>query len=181
MVFVGGSSCWWWPHPVFFCPQRKSRRYYPTRLAITLATGVTSSPAGGLASSGDSGFIVVETNYRIYAYTSTCPQGSLVSLSLCEEPSSSWPSDHLKVRHVVELCLGGHHGNDEEDTKMWSRGLSPVWPVVFIKRGRAARPCRRTQEMGFRTSTMRTIREDHERPNSRGVRVVQEQIKTSWR
>lgn len=67
--------------PSAFSPQRKSRRYYPTRLAITLATGVTSSslhtPAAGPApgsgpgpGSADSGFIVVETNYRIYAYTS---------------------------------------------------------------------------------------------------------------
>uniref|UniRef100_A0A3B4XU87 General transcription factor IIH subunit 4 n=1 Tax=Seriola lalandi dorsalis TaxID=1841481 RepID=A0A3B4XU87_SERLL len=43
-----------------FRQQRKSRRYYPTRLAITLAAGVTTN----------AGFIVVETNYRIYAYTS---------------------------------------------------------------------------------------------------------------
>lgn len=61
--------------PSAFSPQRKSRRYYPTRLAITLATGVTGSslhtPAPGSGpGSADSGFIVVETNYRIYAYTS---------------------------------------------------------------------------------------------------------------
>ena len=68
-------------HPSVFSPQRKSRRYYPTRLAITLATGVTSNslhtPAAGPGpgtgpgpGSADAGFIVVETNYRIYAYTS---------------------------------------------------------------------------------------------------------------
>lgn len=74
--------------PPVFSPQRKSRRYYPTRLAITLATGVTSSslhtpaagptPDAGFGSgSGDAGFIVVETNYRIYAYTSRSePSGS---------------------------------------------------------------------------------------------------------
>ncbi|KAG9333509.1 hypothetical protein JZ751_011436 [Albula glossodonta] len=55
--------------------RRKSRRYYPTRLAITLAAGVNanSTPSSALGSSpgtGDSGFIVVETNYRVYAYTS---------------------------------------------------------------------------------------------------------------
>lgn len=54
------------------CPQRKSRRYYPTRLAITLATGVATTSScipSANPGAGDAGFIVVETNYRIYAYT----------------------------------------------------------------------------------------------------------------
>uniref|UniRef100_A0A3Q2Z4P2 General transcription factor IIH subunit 4 n=1 Tax=Hippocampus comes TaxID=109280 RepID=A0A3Q2Z4P2_HIPCM len=51
-----------------FQRKRKSRRYYPTRLAISLAAGITSS------------FIVVETNYRIYAYTNSELQISLVAL-----------------------------------------------------------------------------------------------------
>ncbi|XP_035536920.1 general transcription factor IIH subunit 4, partial [Morone saxatilis] len=70
-----------------FCHQRKSRRYYPTRLAITLAAGVTtsssSSSSSNLASTpatGDAGFIVVETNYRIYAYTNSELQIALVAL-----------------------------------------------------------------------------------------------------
>uniref|UniRef100_A0A8C4HS71 General transcription factor IIH subunit 4 n=1 Tax=Dicentrarchus labrax TaxID=13489 RepID=A0A8C4HS71_DICLA len=53
-----------------FQRKRKSRRYYPTRLAITLAAGVTTN----------AGFIVVETNYRIYAYTNSELQIALVAL-----------------------------------------------------------------------------------------------------
>uniref|UniRef100_A0A3Q4G0E3 General transcription factor IIH subunit 4 n=1 Tax=Neolamprologus brichardi TaxID=32507 RepID=A0A3Q4G0E3_NEOBR len=53
-----------------FSCQLKSRRYYPTRLAITLAAGVASN----------AGFIVVETNYRIYAYTNSELQIALVAL-----------------------------------------------------------------------------------------------------
>uniref|UniRef100_A0A3B4UAI4 General transcription factor IIH subunit 4 n=2 Tax=Seriola dumerili TaxID=41447 RepID=A0A3B4UAI4_SERDU len=73
-----------------FQRKRKSRRYYPTRLAITLAAGVTtSSPSSSSSSSsnlastpstGDAGFIVVETNYRIYAYTNSELQIALVAL-----------------------------------------------------------------------------------------------------
>lgn len=69
-----------------FQRKRKSRRYYPTRLAITLAAGVTtsssssSSNVGSTPGSGDAGFIVVETNYRIYAYTNSELQIALVAL-----------------------------------------------------------------------------------------------------
>ncbi|XP_039537183.1 general transcription factor IIH subunit 4 [Pimephales promelas] len=71
-----------------FQRKRKSRRYYPTRLAITLSAGVTSSPASGSACSaqgaipgtGDTGFIIVETNYRVYAYTNSELQIALVAL-----------------------------------------------------------------------------------------------------
>uniref|UniRef100_A0A1A8AGD9 General transcription factor IIH subunit 4 n=1 Tax=Nothobranchius furzeri TaxID=105023 RepID=A0A1A8AGD9_NOTFU len=62
--------------------QRKSRRYYPTRLAITLAAGVSSSSSSP-AETADAGFIVVETNYRIYAYTNSELQIALVAL-FCE-------------------------------------------------------------------------------------------------
>lgn len=66
-----------------FQRKRKSRRYYPTRLAITLATGVTTSSSCFPSSNpgtGDTGFIVVETNYRIYAYTDSELQIALVAL-----------------------------------------------------------------------------------------------------
>ncbi|XP_049889951.1 general transcription factor IIH subunit 4 isoform X4 [Epinephelus moara] len=70
-----------------FQRKRKSRRYYPTRLAITLAAGVTTSSLPSSSSNltsttgtGDAGFIVVETNYRIYAYTNSELQIALVAL-----------------------------------------------------------------------------------------------------
>lgn len=48
-----------------FLLQRKEKRYYPTRLAINLASGLSS-----LATDAHrQGYIVVETNYRVYAYT----------------------------------------------------------------------------------------------------------------
>lgn len=66
---------------VFACDQRKSRRYYPTRLAITLAAGVTTttfSLSSSTPAAGDAGFIILETNYRIYAYTSMSEHWSCI-------------------------------------------------------------------------------------------------------
>lgn len=59
-------------------------RFYPTRLATTLtsdSSALSNSIAGSLTSSETgSGFIIVETNYRIYAYTSSPLQISLIAL-----------------------------------------------------------------------------------------------------
>uniref|UniRef100_A0A8D0HGQ0 General transcription factor IIH subunit 4 n=1 Tax=Sphenodon punctatus TaxID=8508 RepID=A0A8D0HGQ0_SPHPU len=56
--------------------KRKSRRYYPTRLAINLSSGVS----GPTVDTHSQGFIVVETNYRIYAYTDSELQIALIAL-----------------------------------------------------------------------------------------------------
>ncbi len=54
-----------------------SDSYYPTRLATTLTSdaGALRSASAGFdtalrSSNDDKGFVVIETNYRIYAYTS---------------------------------------------------------------------------------------------------------------
>ncbi|KAJ5995270.1 hypothetical protein N7481_002247 [Penicillium waksmanii] len=67
----------------------EATRFYPTRLATTLTsdssalnnpvTGSLTGPVGESGGSG-SGFIIVETNYRLYAYTSSPLQISLISL-----------------------------------------------------------------------------------------------------
>lgn len=59
-----------------FQRKRKSRRYYPTRLAINLASGVS----GTSLDSHKQGFIMVETNYRVYAYTDSELQIALIAL-----------------------------------------------------------------------------------------------------
>ncbi|XP_008330026.1 general transcription factor IIH subunit 4 [Cynoglossus semilaevis] len=66
-----------------FQRKRKSRRYYPTRLAINVAAGVTTSATNSSTSftpTGDAGYIIVETNYRVYAYTNSELQIALVAL-----------------------------------------------------------------------------------------------------
>lgn len=65
-------------------------RFYPTRLATTLTSdssainnpiaGALSGPTGTGPSKAGSGFIIIETNYRLYAYTSSPLQISLIAL-----------------------------------------------------------------------------------------------------
>ncbi|KAI9850228.1 MAG: RNA polymerase II transcription factor B 52 kDa subunit, partial [Pleopsidium flavum] len=63
-----------------------SPRFYPTRLATTLTSdaGALRSVSAGfdnaLRSSDGKGFIVIETNYRIYAYTSSKLQIAVLQL-----------------------------------------------------------------------------------------------------
>ncbi len=56
--------------------QRTSGRFYPTRLALNIASGEKK----GMLERHREGYIVVETNYRVYAYTSSDLQVSLIGL-----------------------------------------------------------------------------------------------------
>lgn len=65
---------------IVYEPNSFSDHFYPTRLATTL-----TSDAGGLRNSLSSttdnrGFIVIETNYRVYAYTSSDLQIDILKL-----------------------------------------------------------------------------------------------------
>ena len=56
--------------------------FYPTRLATTLTSDAGGLRSSSLATSADNnrGFIVVETNYRLYAYTSSNLQIAIIQL-----------------------------------------------------------------------------------------------------
>ena len=56
--------------------KRTSGRFYPTRLALNIASGEKK----GMLERHREGYIVVETNYRIYAYTNSDLQVSLIGL-----------------------------------------------------------------------------------------------------
>ena len=57
--------------------KRGSGRFYPTRLALNIASGESK---GGGGEGGGEGFIVAETNYRVYAYTDSSLQIALLGL-----------------------------------------------------------------------------------------------------
>ncbi|PGH11439.1 hypothetical protein AJ80_07118 [Polytolypa hystricis UAMH7299] len=71
-------------------PAPEATRFYPTRLATTLTSDAIAmgSPlsqnltADGSSATGEAGpgFIIIETNYRLYAYTSSPLQISLIAL-----------------------------------------------------------------------------------------------------
>lgn len=71
-------------------PASEATRFYPTRLATTLTSdssalsttmsNALSGQSSSTASEPGSGFIIIETNYRLYAYTSSPLQISLIAL-----------------------------------------------------------------------------------------------------
>ncbi|KAJ5273585.1 Transcription factor Tfb2 [Penicillium angulare] len=60
----------------------EATRFYPTRLATTLTSDSSAlgNTASGSLSGPESGGVIIETNYRLYAYTSSPLQISLISL-----------------------------------------------------------------------------------------------------
>ncbi|KAG5873371.1 hypothetical protein JTB14_022974 [Gonioctena quinquepunctata] len=59
--------------------KRKAGRFYPTRLAINI-TSSQNKAAPDIEEDSPKGYIVVETNYRVYAYTDSNLQVALVGL-----------------------------------------------------------------------------------------------------
>ncbi|XP_077291651.1 general transcription factor IIH subunit 4 marionette [Arctopsyche grandis] len=61
--------------------KRKAGRFYPTRLAMNIACTRSTAPnAVATAPTAQAGYIVVETNYRVYAYTDSNLQVALLGL-----------------------------------------------------------------------------------------------------
>jgi len=70
-----------------FQRKRKSRRFYPTKLAINMGAAVAGESSVDVSQQR---FVVVETNYRVYAYTNSSLNLALLSLFcdiLCRFPN----------------------------------------------------------------------------------------------
>lgn len=76
---------------IVYRSSKNAATFYPTRLATTLTSdgGVLSSSAissmasgtrAGITGSANKGFIIIETNYRLYAYTDSLLQIAILSL-----------------------------------------------------------------------------------------------------
>ena len=82
---------------LIYIPSSTSTQFFPTRLATTLtsdASALRSVSAGFdaalTAATGSKGFIIIETNYRLYAYTSSPLQ--IAVLSLFTKLSTRYPN-----------------------------------------------------------------------------------------
>jgi transcription initiation factor TFIIH subunit 4 len=72
---------------IVYCPPDDKSRYYPTRLATTLTSdaGAIIEPSVSATSidgveSGGKGYIILETNHRLYAYTNSQLQIQILGL-----------------------------------------------------------------------------------------------------
>lgn len=77
---------------LIYFDNKQAGQFYPTRLATTLTSGASAlrsvssgfdaaiATAGDDSAGGGKGFIILETNYRIYAYTSSPLQISVLAL-----------------------------------------------------------------------------------------------------
>lgn len=72
---------------IVYRTSKESRTFYPTRLATTLTSDSGALPGSDIGGSGkpdskaqNKGFIIVETNYRLYAYTNSLIQIAILSL-----------------------------------------------------------------------------------------------------
>jgi transcription initiation factor TFIIH subunit 4 len=79
-----------------YIPPSSPTQFFPTRLATTLtsdASALRSVSAGFdaalTAASGSKGFIIIETNYRLYAYTSSPLQIAVLSLNTRVDTTSN--------------------------------------------------------------------------------------------
>jgi transcription initiation factor TFIIH subunit 4 len=72
---------------IVYRSSKDSRTFYPTRLATTLTSDSGALPGSDIATSEkpdnkaqNKGFIIIETNYRLYAYTNSLIQIAILSL-----------------------------------------------------------------------------------------------------
>lgn len=88
-----------------------SSSFYPTRLATTLTSDAGGLRSSSLASSADNnkGFIVVETNYRLYAYTASNLQIAIIQLfTRCNTRYPNMVSGKLtrnSISHAVSMGI----------------------------------------------------------------------------
>ncbi|KAI9136665.1 transcription factor Tfb2-domain-containing protein, partial [Paraphysoderma sedebokerense] len=127
--------------------KKKSKKYYPTRLATTLTTGgsatLTTSVQSVAADPGRSedkekGFILLETNYRLYAYTDSPLQ--IAILSLFSHMKARFPNMVMAIltRDSVHNALKSGISADQIVSYLYAhahpnmRKQNPVLPLTVV-------------------------------------------------
>lgn len=103
--------------------QQTPNRIYPTRLATTLTTNAPNLTSSNSATTGPAqGFIILETNYRLYAYTGSMYFALTYRRKLTTRyHRQSSPNCHLEpVRHyegqISESCHWGDYTREREES-----------------------------------------------------------------
>ena len=85
--------------------KRKDGRFYPTRLVVNLA----SSCKDEVATNSEEGYLIVETNYRVYAYTGMCLHesfsGPLLEVILISNRSLSCSTKRFATSNRTTLVI----------------------------------------------------------------------------
>ena len=79
--------------------QRTAGRFYPTRLVMNIASGEKK----GMMERHKDGFLVVETNYRVYAYTGSDLQVALIGLFAEVLYRYDFPTSFYLTHALVEV------------------------------------------------------------------------------
>ncbi|RKP13822.1 transcription factor Tfb2-domain-containing protein [Piptocephalis cylindrospora] len=113
--------------------KKTSRRFYPTRLATTLTSG-----AEGGQEEGNEGFIILETNYRLYAYTDSplkiailnlfCSLkarfANMVSGSVTRESVRRALSNGITADQIIQYLTANAHPH--------TRHQNPILPLTVV-------------------------------------------------
>lgn len=123
---------------IFTTPSRTS--FFPTRLATTL----TSDAPALLTTGGSKGFVVIETNYRLYAYTSSPLE--IAVLALFTKLGTRYPnmvsgrvtraSIREAIQHGIEseqiITYLSTHAHPQLLKKSNAQGGGPVLPPTVV-------------------------------------------------
>ena len=114
--------------------------FYPTRLATTLTSDAPALPTSG----GAKGFVVIETNYRLYAYTSSPLE--IAVLALFTKLGTRYPnmvsgkitrfSIRTAIQHGIEseqiITYLSTHAHPQLLKKSNAQGGGPVLPPTVV-------------------------------------------------
>ena len=128
--------------------KRKSLRYYSTHLAMNFASGASSSHE--MSISPHERFLIVETNYRVYAYTESPLQIALVAL-FCEmayrlpgmavgiitrESIGQALINGITSKQIVNFLRTRAHGKMSNDTPVVPPGITDQIRLWELERDR---------------------------------------------
>ncbi|TPX62900.1 hypothetical protein PhCBS80983_g00079 [Powellomyces hirtus] len=120
---------------IFYQRTKKSRRFYPTRMATSLTSG---SMISSRKPEDNQGYIIIETNFRMYAYTDSPLQIAILSLFVSLQARFQNMVTGLVTRDAVREALSKGITADQIITYLTAHAhpelkkQSPILPQTVI-------------------------------------------------